>query len=100
MLLFSQGWRQIEIEAFGHNYNREIGNYDNDFINNPVRFGYNLDEGKLKLVDVMTGNGITVIKYSDDKKLFAGLYDDKNNESDHLMDSSKINMNDIELNQL
>lgn len=81
-LLYSEGWRSIEITAFGHNFNREIGNYDVDFIDKPVRFGYTINEPNLRPVDVLCGNGITVIHMSNDPTIYTSSED--YNETDKL----------------
>lgn len=104
LLIYSSGWKQYEITVFGHNFNREIGNYDKDIISNPVRFGYNLDEPKLRISDVLLGNGITVIKFSNDKRLVDYRNDgNQTNEEDldHLITSqNNIIMKDIDSNQV
>lgn len=93
VLLYSLGWKQIEIMSFGHNFNREIGGYDTDAIDKPVCFGYPLLEPNMRPIDVLVGNGITVIHLSDDVRMYSH---ENSSEYDKLNSNTKSN-DEIEL---
>ena len=80
-VLSSEGWKQEEIYCIGHNYNHELGSYDKEVIDSPVKFGYDLFPGSLSLKNIMTGNGITVIQYCS----LSNEYENENREYDILV---------------
>jgi len=52
--------KEGKVFAWGHNYNREIGNYKEEYITKPTEFGWKLrDDHKIK--KILCGNGFTII---------------------------------------
>lgn len=66
IILNPKKWEDNLIWACGHNYNKELGNYNFDFTDKFVEFGYCYikENEDLKIDEILTGNGIVAIVLS------------------------------------
>lgn len=77
VVTYSYGWRQYEIYGFGHNYNRELGGYSDDFIDRAVRFGFDSKFQTMTLYRVLGGNGMTALMFSNNNSSLGKEFDDE-----------------------
>ncbi len=80
VVTYSAGWRQYEIYAFGHNYNKELGGYSDNYIDRPVKFGFDIKYLTMTLFKVFCGNGITALMFFNNNSTLGKEFDEENQE--------------------
>lgn len=86
-MINSNKWKDQEIWCCGHNFNKELGNYEIGFVDKFVPFGhyYQKDFEELRLSQVYTGNGIIAIAISNSHMNGRKQMNQQNEESESMI---------------